>query len=153
VLGSIQAHLSYTVRRGLWVAFDCTWYGGGAVHLNHGPGMSRQSSSRVGGTVSFPVGKVQSIKVAYSSGVTARAGSSFNTLSVGWQYVRLVGTEIGGRDVLLFLRVPARFSSQKEKRCAADRLLRTKEGTGETKRVFALHMMSGVNPIQNWQKC
>lgn len=88
LLGSIQAHLSYTVRRGLWVAFDSTWYGGGAVHLNGGPGMSRQSSTRMGGTVSLPIGKVQSIKIAYSSGVTARVGQSFKSVGVSWQCIR-----------------------------------------------------------------
>ena len=88
VLGSIQAHLSYTVRRGLWLAFDSTWYGGGAVHVNGGPGMSRQSNTRLGGTASLPIGKLQSIKVAYSSGVTARAGTSFKSVGVSWQCIR-----------------------------------------------------------------
>jgi hypothetical protein len=89
LLASIQAHVSYTVRRGLWVAFDSTWYGGGAVHLNNGPGKSRQSNTRVGGTLSLPIGRVQSIKVAYSSGVTARAGTAFKTVGVSWQCIRL----------------------------------------------------------------
>jgi len=87
-LGSLQGHLSYSVRRGLWIAFDSTWYGGGATHLNNGPATSRQSSSRIGGTVSFPIGKVQSIKISYSSGVTARIGSAFDTLAVSWQIIR-----------------------------------------------------------------
>jgi hypothetical protein len=88
-LGSLQAHLSYTVRRALWIAFDSTWYGGGAIHLNNGPATSRQSNSRLGGTVSLPIGKLQSIKVSYSSGVTARVGSSFDVLAVSWQIVRM----------------------------------------------------------------
>ena len=88
VLGSVQAHLSYTVRRGLWVAFDSTWYGGGAVHVNNGPPTSRQSSTRVGGTISLPIGKLQSIKVAYSSGVTARVGTAFRSVGVSWQCIR-----------------------------------------------------------------
>lgn len=89
MLASIQAHLSYTVRRGLWVAFDSTWYGGGATHLDNGPATSRQSNSRVGGTVSLPIGKMQSVKIAYSSGVTARVGAAFDALAVSWQFVRL----------------------------------------------------------------
>lgn len=87
-LGSLQAHLSYTVRRGLWMAFDSTWYGGGATRLNHGPPSQRQSSTRIGGTVSFPIGKMQSVKASYSSGVTARVGSAFDTLAVSWQVLR-----------------------------------------------------------------
>jgi outer membrane putative beta-barrel porin/alpha-amylase len=88
-LGSMQAHLSYAARRGLWIAFDSTWYGGGATHLNRGPATSRQSNSRVGGTVSLPIHKLQSVKLSYSSGLTARTGSSFDTLAISWQYVRL----------------------------------------------------------------
>src|SRR5262249_41247222 len=30
-LAALQAHVSYTVRLGLWVAFDSTWYGGGST--------------------------------------------------------------------------------------------------------------------------
>jgi hypothetical protein len=26
-LTALQAHVSYTIRRGLWAAFDSTWYG------------------------------------------------------------------------------------------------------------------------------
>lgn len=88
-LGSIQAHVSYTVRLGLWLAFDSTWYGGGAAHLNNGPASLPQNNTRIGGTVSLPIGKVQSLKLSYSSGLTARTGSSFDTIAISWQYVRL----------------------------------------------------------------
>jgi hypothetical protein len=85
-LSAAQFHVSYTVRRALWVAFDSTWYGGGAVTVNHGAPTERQNSTRLGGLVSFPVAKQQSIKVSYSSGVSGRIGSNFNTISVGWQF-------------------------------------------------------------------
>jgi hypothetical protein len=86
-LTSFQAHASYTIRRGLWLAFDSTWYGGGSVRVNDGPASERQANSRVGVTLSAPLGKRQSLKFAFSSGVTARVGSKFNTLGVAWQYV------------------------------------------------------------------
>lgn len=86
-LTALQAHVSYTVRRGLWAAFDATWYGGGAVSLNGGPFSDRQSNSRLGGTVSLPLPGRQSIKVAYSSGVSGRIGADFSTLSISWQRV------------------------------------------------------------------
>ena len=87
LLTSTQAHVSYTIRRGLWAAFDATWYGGGASSTDGAPAINRQSNSRLGATVSLPLGRSQSIKVAYSSGVTARTGSNFRTLAVGWQHV------------------------------------------------------------------
>jgi len=86
-LSAIQAHVSYAIRPRLWAAFDATWYGGGAVRLNDGPPSERQSNTRLGATVSLPLAKQQSLKVSYSSGVSARVGSNFRTLSVSWQYV------------------------------------------------------------------
>ena len=86
-LTTLQAHVSYTVRRGLWLAFDSTWYGGGGVTVNNGPPSERQSNSRLGGTVSLPVARQQSFKFSYSSGVSGRIGSKFTTISGGWQYV------------------------------------------------------------------
>jgi hypothetical protein len=86
-LTSLQAHVSYTLRQRLWVAFDATWYGGGSVTVDGGAPTPRQGNSRLGGTVSMPLKKGQSVKVAYSSGVSGRVGADFSTISVGWQYV------------------------------------------------------------------
>lgn len=86
-LTAVQAHVSYTVRRGLWVAVNSTWYGGGAITVNRGMPMERVNNSRLGATASFPLAKNQSIKVTYSSGVSGRVGSNFNTIGAGWQYV------------------------------------------------------------------
>jgi len=86
-LTTLQAHVSYTIRRGLWAAFDSTWYGGGAVAVNGGPFTERQSNSRVGVTVSIPLPARQSIKVAYSSGVSGTIGASFSTVTVSWQRI------------------------------------------------------------------
>jgi hypothetical protein len=87
LLTSAQAHVSYTFRRNLWCAFDSTWYGGGATRIDNGPASERENSSRLGATLSLPLVNRQSLKIAYSSGVTAQVGSSFSTLSVSWQFV------------------------------------------------------------------
>jgi hypothetical protein len=42
-LSTIQAHVSYTIRRGLWAAIDSTWYGSGAVRVNNGPAAERRA--------------------------------------------------------------------------------------------------------------
>ena len=84
---SLQGHVSYTVRQRLWLAVDGTWYGGGAASLNGGAPTGRQGNSRLGGTVSMPLAKGQSVKVTYSSGVSGRVGAKFDTIGVGWQYV------------------------------------------------------------------
>ena len=86
-LTTLQAHVSYTFRRNLWLAVDSTWYGGGATTVAGGKPSERQSNSRLGATLSLPLVKNQSLKIAYSSGVSGTIGASFNTFSVAWQYV------------------------------------------------------------------
>ena len=86
-LVSIQGHVSYSARRGLWVAADATWYGGGATTVDGGTPSSRQGNTRLGGTVSLPLWKGQSMKVAYSSGLSGTVGTKFDTVVVAWQYV------------------------------------------------------------------
>jgi hypothetical protein len=82
---TLQAHASYTFRPRLWVAADGTWYRGGSSRVDDGPDSSRLNNSRLGVTVSFPVGKRYSAKVAYGNGVIARTGTNFSTIAVAWQ--------------------------------------------------------------------
>ena len=86
-IGTVQLHGSYTFRPGLWLALDGTWYGGGASRVNDGPPTVRLSNSRVGATLSVPIGKHQSLKANYSTGAAVRAGQDFNTVAVAWQYL------------------------------------------------------------------
>jgi len=86
-LAALQAHVSYTVRRGLWFAVDSTWYGGGVTRSNGGVPTERQNNSRLGGTLSLPLTGHQSVKITYSSGVSGTIGAKFTTISAGWQYV------------------------------------------------------------------
>jgi len=86
---SLQGHVSYTVRPRLWVAGDATWYEGGEAQVAGGPPGSAMNNSRLGLTVSVPLGRSQSIKVAYSSGVAVRTGTDFRAFSVGWQWLTL----------------------------------------------------------------
>jgi outer membrane putative beta-barrel porin/alpha-amylase len=85
---ALQVHASYTFRPRLWAAVDATWYQGGGASVDGGEPAGAMSNSRLGGTVSFPMGRQQSMKVAYSSGVAVRTGTDFRTISVGWQWLR-----------------------------------------------------------------
>ena len=86
-LWTAQAHASYTFQSRAWLAFDATWYAGGESTIDGGPPSSRQNSTRLGGTGSIPVTRSQSIKIAASTGASARTGSDFDTYIVGWQIV------------------------------------------------------------------
>jgi hypothetical protein len=88
-LVAIQGHASYTVRPGMWIAADGTWYRGGSARVSDGEPSTPLSNSRLGVTASLPVGARQSIKVAFSRGVIVRTGTNFNALSVAWQMLWL----------------------------------------------------------------
>ena len=85
---ALQGHVSYTFRPRLWAAVDATWYQGGGASVDAGQPSEALNNSRLGATVSFPMGRQQSLKVAYSSGVAVRTGANFRTFSVGWQFLR-----------------------------------------------------------------
>ncbi len=85
---ALQSHASYTFKPRLWAAIDATWYRGGGASVGGGASSGSMNNSRLGATVSFPVGNRQSFKVAYSSGVAVRTGTNFRTISVGWQWLR-----------------------------------------------------------------
>ena len=84
-MGAFQAHLSYNFTRLLWAAFDATYYVGGRSTVDGIENNDRQSNSRVGATVAFPVGRRHSIKLAVSKGAIVRYGADFSTFSFGWQ--------------------------------------------------------------------
>lgn len=88
-LYTFQAHVGYTVRPGLWIAADATYYTGGKTYTNDVPGDTRQANSRVGLTASVPVARGQSVKVSASTGVDARIGSKFDTIGFAYQYLWL----------------------------------------------------------------
>ena len=84
---AFEGHLSYDVKPRLWASLDGNFWRGGRTSLN---GITNpatlQKNSRVGGTLSVPVSKHQSLKVSYSRGAYIRFGGSYDNLSVGWQY-------------------------------------------------------------------
>jgi Putative MetA-pathway of phenol degradation len=82
---ALQGHASYTIKPRAWVAFDATWYGGGSATVDDAPPSSRVSNTRLGATLAWPIGRWQSLKIAYSSGATTRVGSDFRTVAVAWQ--------------------------------------------------------------------
>lgn len=86
-IGAFEGHLSYDVKPRFWASLDGNFWIGGRTRLNgvENP-TSLQRNSRIGGTVSFPVSKHQSLKFSYNRGAYIRYGGNFNNVSVGWQY-------------------------------------------------------------------
>jgi hypothetical protein len=84
---TFQAHVAYTFRPRLWLAFDANYYRGGRTTVDGVPGGEIMANSRAGLTLSIPFGARQSCKVTWSEGVTTRLGGEFRTIGVAWQYV------------------------------------------------------------------
>src|SRR5579871_4024467 len=86
---AVQAHISYAFQPRLWIAFDSTWYSGGSARVAGGEPLTGVNNSRAGLTLSLPVGRRYSLKVAYASGVTVRTGTDFTTFAAAWQVLWL----------------------------------------------------------------
>jgi Putative MetA-pathway of phenol degradation len=82
---ALQGHASYTVRPGLWAAFDGTWYSGGRTSVDGVKKGDLQRNSRLGATVSVPFARRYSVKISGSAGATTRIGADFKTIAVAWQ--------------------------------------------------------------------
>ena len=86
-IGAFEGHLSYDVKRQLWASLDGNFWFGGATSLNgkQNP-LTVNRNSRIGGTVSVPLSKHQSLKFSYSNGAYVRYGGNFQNVSAAWQY-------------------------------------------------------------------
>jgi hypothetical protein len=68
-IGALEGHLSYDVRTRLWASLDGNfWYGGSTILNGVKIPESHQANSRIGGTVSVPFSRHQSLKFSFSSG-------------------------------------------------------------------------------------
>jgi hypothetical protein len=85
-VSSFQFHLTYNVRPAFWLGFDANFYSGGLTHINGVPGTIKQNNSRIGGTLSLPVKRGQSLKISVSRGVIATRGGNFNNLGAAYNY-------------------------------------------------------------------
>ena len=86
-LTTLQGHLSYTFAPRLWLGASGTWYTGGTTSVDGVSDHNRQGNSRAGLTLAIPVGQQNSVRLAWSTGVTARFGGDLTTYSLTWQYL------------------------------------------------------------------
>jgi hypothetical protein len=85
-IGSIQGHVNYSFKRGIWAAIDGTYYWGGSSTLDGVEGNDLQKNTRLGCTLALPLGLYQSVKLYFSTGVSTRTGSDFDLIGGVWQY-------------------------------------------------------------------
>jgi hypothetical protein len=85
-IGSIQGHVSYGFKRGIWAALDGTYYWGGRTTLEGVEGNDLQKNSRLGFTFAVPLNMHNTLKFHVSTGVSTRTGSDFDAVGLVWQY-------------------------------------------------------------------
>jgi len=87
-VGSFEGHLSRNLGKPrFWASLDGNfWFGGTTSLAGIQKPDTRQSSSRVGATLSVPVSTHQSLKFAYSKGTYVRFGGDYHNLQIAWQY-------------------------------------------------------------------
>jgi len=106
---SVQSHVGYTIRPRLWVAADVTYYAGGRAVIDDVPAAERQENARLGLTVSLPVRRAHSVKVAWSKGAVTRLGGNFDTWLVAWQTTMFSrASRSGATQVQKSIRVTSR---------------------------------------------
>jgi hypothetical protein len=82
---TVQGHLIYSFLPGVWGALDATFYGGGRTTIDGRTGEDL-GEARLGGTLSLPLSRAQSIVLTGSATLASRGGSSFDTMGLAWQY-------------------------------------------------------------------
>ena len=84
-IGNLQGHLTYTFKRGLWLALSGNYFTGGQTYVDGVRKDDLQKNSRVGLTLSLPVGRRQSIKLAAHTGAITARGADFDIATVAYQ--------------------------------------------------------------------
>jgi hypothetical protein len=85
-LYSLQGHVIYGFRSGIWASVDATYFSGGRTTLNGVANSDLQQNWRIGGTLALPIDRANSIKFYLSSGVSARTDNNYDLVGLAWQY-------------------------------------------------------------------
>lgn len=85
-LYAVQAHLVYSLPRGIWASLDGSYYAGARTVVDGEESDNYQINTRLGLTVAIPVTRNHSVKLYGSTGVTSRTGTSFDAVGAAWQY-------------------------------------------------------------------
>lgn len=85
-LYSVQGHIVYGFRSGIWLALDGTYYWGGRTSVDDIKADTLKRNTRLGLTVALPVDLRNSVKLLASTGVSSRTGDEYDGLGIVWQY-------------------------------------------------------------------
>ena len=84
-IGNIQGHVTYNFRSGPWLALSANYFTGGRTFIDGVEKDDLQKNSRIGLTLSFPVGRGKSVKLAVHTGAVTSIGADFEIATVTYQ--------------------------------------------------------------------
>ena len=86
-IAAFEGHLSYDFKPGFWISLDGNFWVGGKTSVSgvENP-LTKQQSSRLGGTWAIRIAKHQSLKFSYSDGTFVQYGGNYQNVSIAWQY-------------------------------------------------------------------
>lgn len=84
---SWQGHVSYGFRNRVWLAFDLNYFRGGEITVDGQGSLGLQANSRAGLTLSIPIKRRHSIKLAAGTGAYTRAGADFDVGTLAYQFL------------------------------------------------------------------
>ena len=85
-LFTAQAHVTYSLGRGMWAALSFNHDYGGRTTVNGVKGDDLQQNSRLGLTLALPVNRNNSIKLYANTGIHTSTGTDFDMVGIVWQY-------------------------------------------------------------------
>ncbi len=83
---TFQAHVIRSYSTGIWASLSGTYFAGGRTTIDGVRANDLQQNWRLGGTLSFPVDRWNSVKLYASSGVSDRTGNDFDLVGIAWQH-------------------------------------------------------------------
>lgn len=84
---TVQGHLIYRFRRGLWASIDMNYYEGGRSSLDGLQLNDVQKDSKVGVNLVFPIAARHAIKVGYSTGSLSDSDEDYDVFQVSYSRV------------------------------------------------------------------
>lgn len=82
-----KAGVVYSFRRpGLWTSFGVGFGDGGQTRVNGVPRNTQQNNWRFSASLAWPLAARHGLRLTYSTGITRKAGSDFDTVALAYQY-------------------------------------------------------------------
>ncbi|MGH7494316.1 MAG: transporter [bacterium] len=85
-LFTVQGHVSYVFKPGLWLSVNGGYADGGETLVGGSFKNDFQKNWRIGTTFSLPIGRQHALKALFNTGAATRSGSDFDAFVVAYQY-------------------------------------------------------------------